>query len=135
MPRIMSDNDVLGEFEILVAVCLSDAWKGVWDALGVEVLTFEMFGLAANASDVQIWRTCQENNIVLVTGNRNADTPESLEATIRSLGTPQSLPVMTIADRDRMHRNRRYAARAAERFLQYLMDLEGLRGAGRLFIP
>jgi hypothetical protein len=135
MPKIMSDNDVLGEFEVILAICQSDAWREVWSALGTEVVTFEMFGLAADAPDAQIWRTCQVNAIVLVTGNRNAESLESLEATIRSLATAESLPVMTIADRDRLHRDRRYAERAAERLLEYLMDLDGLRGAGRLCIP
>jgi hypothetical protein len=131
----MSDNDVLGEFELLFSICESEAWKDVWDALDFDVFTFDSFGLAADALDEDIWRICQQHDVVLITGNRNADSPESLEITIRRHGNEQSLPVLTIADRDRIHRERRYAERAAERMLEYLMDLDQLRGAGRLFIP
>ena len=43
--------------------------------------------------------------------------------------------VVTIADPDRLMRDRDYAERAAAQLLEYLLDLENLRGAGRLYIP
>ena len=47
----------------------------------------------------------------------------------------QCLPALTISDRDRIARDRRYAESVLERLLEFLIDLEALRGAGRLFLP
>jgi hypothetical protein len=51
---------------------------------------FENIGLAATASDLDIWQRCQTERLVLITDNRNADSPDSLEATIKRHNTPQS---------------------------------------------
>src|ERR1051325_4476650 len=39
------------------------------------------------------WQTCQQNQLCLVTDNRNADDPDSLETTIRSRNTASSFPL------------------------------------------
>jgi hypothetical protein len=58
-----------------------------------------------------------------------------LEEVIQRLGTSTSLPVFTIADPDRLIRDRDYAERTAVRLLEYIDDLENMRGTGRLFVP
>lgn len=131
----MSDNDILGQFQRLVIVCQSPAWISVWEGLEVEVTTFAEFGLSENAPDTEVWRICQENDIILVTGNRSAKEPESLEQTIRTHADSQSLPVITLGDSDRILHDAAYAERAAERLLEFLLDSDDLRGAGRLYIP
>jgi hypothetical protein len=70
-----------------------------------------------------------------VTANRNADGPDSLEATLRTQNTATSLPVFTIADAKRVLRSREYAERVALRLLDYLLDIDRVRGAGRLYLP
>jgi hypothetical protein len=81
-----------------------------------------------------VWETCQAHEIVLVTGNRNHDSPDSLEATIYRLNQADSLPVITISKpKDVEHRA--YAERAAVRLLEYLSELDRFRGTGRLYIP
>ena len=82
-----------------------------------------------------IWRLCQAEPLVLITGNRNLDRPDSLEAVIRSENQPDSLPVVTLANIERLARDHRYAEAVAERILDYLMRIEELRGSGRLFAP
>jgi len=72
---------------------------------------------------------------VLITGNRNADGPTSLEVAIRTLRTDKSLPIITIGDPKRLLRDRGYAHAATERLLEHLLDLERLRDTGRLYIP
>ena len=67
--------------------------------------------------------------------NRNNDSPESLEATIRKYNTANSLPIFTIADLDNLRKSRSYAERVLERLYEYLLDIENLRGTGRLFLP
>ena len=82
-----------------------------------------------------VWRTCQKEELVLITGNRNRRGSESLEATIQSGNQPDSLPVVTIADQDRVLRDRAYAEAVAVRLLDYLMRIDEVRGAGRLYVP
>lgn len=59
--------------------------------------------------------------LVLITGNRNDDGADSLEATIRNENQPDSLPVITIADQDRVLQDRLSAERVAESLLDYLL--------------
>ncbi len=78
---------------------------------------------------------CQRSGTVLITGNRSAEGDDSLEATIRNENRPESLPVLTFADRERILRDRSYAEAALLKLLDFLIDMEKLRGAGRLFVP
>jgi hypothetical protein len=71
----------------------------------------------------------------LITGNRNAEGEESLEATIRRETTPHSLPVLTIGDPAKLMHDREYAERVAARLIERFHELERLRGAGRLYLP
>jgi hypothetical protein len=135
MSALMSDHDIEGQFEHLSRLILSDDWRGIWDELKFEFESFESLGLAADASDEVVWTLCQENAIVLVTGNRNADGEDSLEKVIRRHGTGRSLPVVTLADPDRVMNDREYAHRVVERLFDYLIDIDNVRGTGRLYLP
>jgi Tfp pilus assembly ATPase PilU len=135
MPGLMADNDSRGQFAVIHALLESDTWRQLWSSLNLQVVTFEDLGLPANAADVAVWEACQERQIILVTGNRNAEGPDSLEATIRARNAPDSTPVITIANPRRLMRSKAYADRATERLLEYLLNLDQLRGAGRLYIP
>jgi hypothetical protein len=68
-------------------------------------------------------------------GNRNAEGPESLEATIRQENTDGSLPVLTIAEPVLILSDRAYAEGVAERLLGVIIDLDKLRGLGRIYQP
>ncbi len=46
-----------------------------------------------------------------------------------------SLPVFTIADANRVVNDRDYARRVAEKLLEYLLMIDGVRGAGRMYVP
>jgi hypothetical protein len=92
-------------------------------------------GLAANASDAAVWSFCQQEELILLTANRNEAGPDSLEAILRARNSPTSLPVFTLADPRHFEVSREYAERVAERLLEYLMDIDQFRGTGRLFLP
>ena len=72
---------------------------------------------------------------MLLTDNRNEDGPDSLEATVRIHTTPISLPVFTISDVRSLSSDARYAGRVIERLFVYLLELDNIRGAGRLYLP
>ena len=83
---------------VLLRLWTSDVWRTVWESLEIEVESFERLGLPYNTSDRDLWQLYQQRKVVLPTANRNDEGPDSLEATIRTLNAPSSLPVLTIAD-------------------------------------
>lgn len=135
MPGLMGDNDIQGQFEDLLSLFLSDTWREVWDSLNLTIETFESLGLSRDVSDLVLWQTCQNRQVVLVTGNRNGEGPDSLEAVLQKWHDPRRLPVFTLAQPKRVRRSKAYAERVAERLLDYLLDLDNYRGVGRLYLP
>ena len=135
MIGIMSDQDVQGLARAVLARCRQSGWEDVWNELEIELHTFADLGLEPDATDAEIWTACQENNIILLTGNRNAEGPDSLEITIRERNVSGSLPVLTFADLRRLKYDRGYRELAAERLLETLIDIDALRGAGRIYLP
>lgn len=135
MIKLLADNNADGHVEILVRVLMSETWISFWNELELTVVSFENLGVSRNASDAELWRACQREQVVLITNNRNADDPDSLETTIRRENRADSLPVFTIADPELLRLDRDYAERTALRLLEYLARLDGIRGTGRLFLP
>lgn len=135
MRGILADTNVGKQRRAILAIWSSDAWRDLWSALGLSVVSFPALGLSYDAPDSLIWRTCQREELVLITGNRNQRGPDSLETTIQVENQPDSLPVITIADPDRVLRDRLYAEKVAERLLDYLMRIDEIRGAGRIYVP
>src|SRR5262245_56486588 len=131
---ILPDNDVGGAVVALRYVLESAEWAELTGLLELRFREFEDLGLARNASDRAVWQTCQAAGAVLITANR-AGGAHSLDQVIRDLSTNSSLPVITIADPQRMVRDHAYRQEAAFRLLDYLDRIESLRGTGRLFIP
>lgn len=135
MRAIMADNDIQGHMEVLMRLLLSDAWREFWIALNLSVPTFADLSLDASVSDATLWHLCQKEQIVLITGNRNKDGPDSLEAMIQSQNTPSCLPVLTLGDPNLALHNRIYANRVVQTLLQYLLEIDNFRGTGRLWLP
>ncbi len=135
MLRILSDNDVQGHVSRLMDICQLLPWVELWRALECILCTFEDIGLPEDTTDAVIWQACQDNEILLITGNRNAEGPESLEMTIRQRNTPNCLPVLTLADPDRIQREHQYAESVVEGLFDVLVDTDTLRGTGRLYLP
>jgi len=135
MAGIMADHNVEGHFVVLLRVWTSETWRSVWESLQLEVESFERLGIPHAMSDHDLWQVCQQREIILLTANRNDEGPDSLEATIRTLNVPSSLPVLTIAAPERVLASRDYAERVAIQVLEYILDLDHFRGVGRLFVP
>jgi hypothetical protein len=132
---ILGDVNIGRQVNVLVTILESAAWRSLWGHCNLPLLTFQELGLDRKDSDAKIWQLCQQEQIILLTANRNADGPDSLEETIRTRNTPQSLPVFTIADAQEVLESKAYAERVVESFLDYLLDLDNVRGTGRLYLP
>jgi len=66
-----------------------------------------------------------------ITNNRNNDDETSLQATMRRENMPDSLPVVTVSDKESL-RQADYRQRVAQSLVRIIDDY---RGAGRLFVP
>jgi len=135
MPAIMADHDIEGQMQVLLYLLTSAEWRVLWTELAVRVESFASLGLSVDTPDAELWRLCQTHQTALITGNRNHDGPESLEAVIQTANTLASLPVLTIGEPQRIFSSSTYARRVVERLMEYLVDLENLRGTGRLYLP
>ncbi len=135
MRGILADINVEGIVAILVRIWLSGNWREFWHDLGISIQDFNSLGLPFDSSDKIVWRTCQDRKLVLITGNRNADEPDSLELVIRAENTEDSLPLVTLANSERILNERPYAERTAEKLLDYLTRIDDFRGAGRIYVP
>ena len=135
MRGILADINAEGALTSLRYIWLSDAWRELWIGLNLSVEDFRTLGLPFDAPDSIIWRTCQREQLVLITENRNKRGSDSLEATIQNENQPDRLPVITIANTDRVLRDRLYAETVAERLLDYLMRIDEVRGTGRIYVP
>jgi hypothetical protein len=122
MRGILTDNDVEGILTALVSIWLSETWRDLWVELNCLLETFASLELPRDATDAAVWGACQNQQVVLITGNQNAESPESLELTIRKLNRPDNLPVFTLSNPKRILYDRGYAALVAERLLDYLMS-------------
>lgn len=133
---ILADHNLQGHLQVLFTVINGDeTWREMWQELNLSLANFRDLGLAPEAADALLWQVCQQQEIILITANRNADGPNSLEVTLRTRNTADSLPVFTVADAERILHSRDYAERVAARMLDNLLNIDRLRGTGRLYLP
>jgi hypothetical protein len=132
---ILADVNVQGHVELLRLVWESAYWRELWSALALPVRTFAEVGLANNVPDTLVWQLCQQRQLALITANRNNEGADSLETAIRTSNTSESLPVFTLADPEQIRHSRAYAERVAEKLLEYLLEIDQVRGTGRLYLP
>jgi len=110
-------------------------WEEFWQYLGLTLRRFDDVGLTAASKDTEIWHRCQELELVLITDNRNDDTPDSMMAAIRNFSTPTFLPVFTISDLNKFATNPDYVDRILRSLYGYLLRIDEVRGTGRLYLP
>jgi hypothetical protein len=135
VPGILADVNVTGHLRVLLGRFQEPSRRELWSHLNFTTPTFQDLGLMPNTSDLVVWQTCQREQLFLLTANRNQKGSDSLEGTIRLHNTPESLPVFTLANADRVLADPSYAGWVADRFLDYLFDIDKYRGTGRLYLP
>jgi hypothetical protein len=131
---LLADANIQGQVELLVARMRGESWRDFWNHLNLRHVTFADVGLQPADSDTVIWHRCQQMDLVLLTDNRD-DGPDSLEATIRANNQPTSLPVFTIGNVRQLSESPTYADRVIDQLFTYLLELENIRGTGRLYLP
>jgi hypothetical protein len=133
--RILANANCAGHLALLVRL-FHESWRrDVWEVLHSTPVSFADLGLQAEASDREVWEACQRAHVILLTANRNDEGPESLEATIQQHNTTESLPVFTLANDQRVLRDRPHAEAVADWLLEFLFDIDNYRRTGRLYVP
>jgi hypothetical protein len=128
---ILADHNLEGQALLLWGVLAHEGWL---DLLPLRLVILRDVGLPVNSSDRVIWRFAQEQQMVLLTGNRRMRGDDSLEQTIREENTDIALPILTIGSLDRLE-ERIYREQCASRIVEIMLDIENYRGAGRIYIP
>ena len=131
MITILVDHNIEGQATLLLRALESQGWV---DLGLLQVATFRDLSLPIDSSDREIWRFVQEHGMLLLTGNRNMTDEDSLQQTLRDENRPESIPVITIANVNRV-RERNYREECANRLAEICSDVEIYLGTGRLFIP
>jgi len=132
---ILADANCEAHLALLLRLFQQNWRQEVWEFLRLARVSFADLGLLPDASDRDVWEVCQRAQVVLVTANRNEEGPASLESTIQHQNTPQSLPVCTLANDQRVLRDRPYAETVADRLIEVLFDIDSYRGTGRIYVP
>jgi hypothetical protein len=133
MTLVVSDHDVGGAVAVVERI-IQSVWSDYKKFLGLRFSSLADIGLRSDATDRRVWEACQLAGAVLITANRAANEG-GLESVIQDSGDENSLPVITLGDQRRILRDRIYAEAAAEKLIDYLDQIESLRGTGRLYIP
>jgi hypothetical protein len=76
---VLSDHNMEGQAHLLIATLASDGWLEAYPLL---LVMFKDVGLPVDSSDREVWRFCQEHQIILLTDNRNRKDEDSLQQTI-----------------------------------------------------
>jgi predicted nuclease of predicted toxin-antitoxin system len=129
--NFLIDYNLTGDAVLFLGTLSAEGWL---DLLPIRFLTFQDVGLPMDSSDRVVWQFAQTNQMILITANRNMKGGDSLEQTMREENTPNSLPILTIANPDRFDESS-YRQRCVTRLIEILFDLENYMGVGRIFIP
>jgi hypothetical protein len=107
-----------------------------WHALQVSSMTTLVdAGLSPEASDRELWSLCQQQQLLLLTANRNRRGKDSLQAVLDELNNVTSLPILTLSNANRVLADSVYRELCAYRIADVVLELKHYLGAARLFIP
>jgi predicted nuclease of predicted toxin-antitoxin system len=129
--NFLIDHNLKGQAVLIWGIIAAEGWL---DLVSIRFITFEEVGMPIDSSDRAVWQFAQDNQMILITANRNMKGTDSLEQTIREENTADSLPIVTIGNLDRLD-ERNYRERCAARLIEIVLDIENYMGVGRLFIP
>jgi len=127
---VLSDHNMEGQAMMLWGTLVTEGWL---DLYPLKIVTFTQVDLPKDSSDRVVWRFAQENDMLLITGNRRMKGEDSLEQTLREENTSTS-PVITVSDLERVAEVT-YREKCLSKLLDIVLDLENFRGTERLFIP
>jgi hypothetical protein len=127
----MLDNDISGHADLLSGTLESTGWA---EYEIVKFVTLPDMGIALETDDRDIWRFCQANSLILLTGNRNKEDDTSLEQTLLNENTDDCLPVLTVSVPKRLTESA-YREDCIYSVIDIILNLSNNLGTARLYIP
>ena len=124
------NHNLKGHALVLFGAIASQGWL---DILPIQFVNFAEVDLAVDSNDRVVWRLAQEKQMILLTANRSMKGKNSLEQVIREESTPNSLPVFTIANADRLLNDVDYRGRCVESLIETTLDIDSYQGTRRIF--
>jgi hypothetical protein len=128
---ILLDHDLEGQVPFLEAGLRETGWD---QYLQLEFRRLRDLNMPDHSTDEEIWRYVQREHVLLLTNNRSREDETSLQATIERENTGESLPVITVSDKDQLVFPA-YRQQAAHKLAVIIIYLENYLGAGRVYIP
>jgi hypothetical protein len=128
---ILLDHDLEGQVPFLEAGLRETGWD---QYLHLEFRRLRDVNMLDNSSDQEIWRYVQHEHCLLLTNNRHRENEMSLQATIERENRHDSLPVITVSDKDQLVFPA-YRQQAAHKLAMIILYLENYLGVGRVYIP
>lgn len=129
--KILVDHNMEGQARLLFDELQREGWVEI---IRIEFFYFSTLNLPLDTDDTTVWRFAQENELIILTDNRNQKGETSLAATIARENTIASLPVITVGSVKRLVETE-YCLEAATKLADILAYLDNHLGTGRLFIP
>lgn len=129
--NFLIDYNLRGQAALLWGTIAAEGWL---ELMSIRFTGFEEVGLLKDSSDRLVWQVAQRNQMIILTANRNMKGDDSLEQVIREENTLQSLPVVTIGNKERLD-EQGCRERCASRLVEILFDIENYLGVGRIYIP
>lgn len=126
------DHNLKGHALVFFGAIASQGWL---DIVPIQFVNFREMELSIDSSDRAVWRLAQENRMILLTANRQMKGVDSLERVMREENTPDSLPVLTIGNSERLLDDSEYRDRCVERLIEIALNIDDYRGSMRIFIP
>lgn len=130
--NFLVDHNLERYAAILLGKIATDGWL---DLIPVRFITFKEIELSTDSSDRVVWQVAQDNQLLLLTANRNMKGEDSLEQVLREDNSPNSFPIVTIGSLDRFRNESSYRSQCADRIIEILLNIENYIGVGRIFIP
>src|SRR4051812_4525137 len=78
MRVLLADEDNERQVRRLYERALRDPWREFALDIGLRLTNLPTIGLPRGSSDRVVWQACQKLGLILVTGNRSKDGPDSL---------------------------------------------------------
>lgn len=126
------DHNLQGHALVFFGAIASQGWL---DIVPIRFVNFAEIELPIDSDDRVVWRLAQKNQMILLTANRSMKGADSLEQVMREENTSTSLPIITIANADRLINDSQYRDRCVESLVEIVLDINNFRGAKRIFIP
>jgi predicted nuclease of predicted toxin-antitoxin system len=95
--NFLIDYNLRGRAALLWGPIAAEGWL---ELMPIRFIGFEEVGLLENSSDRLVWQVAQSHQMIILTANRNMKGDDSLEQVIREENNLQSLPVVTIGNKE-----------------------------------